>query len=132
MKKLLGPSFFAIALCFFFQGKIYARSGNNDRIGFMPNLPQIMPVRKQVEVTTRILRNRLDTILPVALREADIDMWLIICQEDNLDPVYRTQIIKNWPTSDMWMKQMHPEDSRTCWRRITGFRIYSCTNSRRV
>lgn len=93
MKKLLGPCFFAIAICFFIlQGNIYARSGNNDRIGIMPNLPQIMPVRKQVEVTTRILRNRLDTILPVALREADIDMWLIICQEDNLDPVYRTMI----------------------------------------
>ena len=93
MKRLLGPCFFAIAFCFFiFQGNIYARSGNNDQIGIMPNLPQIMPVRKQVEVTTRILGNRLDTILPVALREADIDMWLIICQEDNLDPVYRTMI----------------------------------------
>jgi len=93
MKRLLGPCFFAIAFCLFiFQGNIYARSGNNDQIGIMPNLPQIMPVRKQVEVTTRILGNRLDTILPVALREADIDMWLIICQEDNLDPVYRTMI----------------------------------------
>jgi len=54
--------------------------------------PQIMPVRKQREVTTRILRKRLDTILPIALREAGIDMWLIICQEDNLDPVYKTMI----------------------------------------
>jgi len=93
MKKLLGPYFFAIAFCFFiFQGNINAQSGIYDRIGIMPNLPQIMPVRKQVEVTTRILRKRLETILPVALREADIDMWLIICQEDNLDPVYRTMI----------------------------------------
>ena len=65
---------------------------------YVPDLPQIMPIRKQVEVTTGILRKRLDTILPIALREANIDMWLIICQEDNLDPVYRTMIpMDTWP-----------------------------------
>ena len=65
----------------------------------MSNLPQIIPVRKQVEVTTTILRKRLDTVLPLALRECDIDMWLIICQEDDLDPVYKTMI-----TMDTWPK----------------------------
>ena len=64
----------------------------------MSNLPQIMPVRRQMEVTTEILRKRLDTVLPLALRDGDIDMWLIICQEDDLDPVYRTMIpIDTWP-----------------------------------
>ena len=58
----------------------------------------ILPVREQTEVTTRILRTRLDTVLPVALREGDIDMWLIICQEDDLDPTYKTMIpIDTWP-----------------------------------
>jgi Xaa-Pro aminopeptidase len=64
----------------------------------MSNLPQIIPVRKQTEVTTKILRTRLDTVLPLALRDGDIDMWLIICQEDDLDPVYRTMIpMDTWP-----------------------------------
>ncbi len=64
----------------------------------MSNSPQIMPVRDQVEVTTNILRTRLDTVLPLALREGDIDMWLIICQEDDLDPVYETMIpMDTWP-----------------------------------
>lgn len=64
----------------------------------MSNLPQIISVRKQTEVTTKILRKRLDTVLPLALRDADIDMWLIICQEDNLDPVYKTMIPMDiWP-----------------------------------
>lgn len=64
----------------------------------MSNLPQIIPVRRQIEVTTKILRKRLDTVLPLALRDGDIDMWLIICQEDNLDPVYRTMIpMDTWP-----------------------------------
>jgi len=64
----------------------------------MSNLPQIIPVRRQTEVTTEILRKRLDTVLPLALRDGDIDMWLIICQEDDLDPVYRTMIpMDTWP-----------------------------------
>jgi hypothetical protein len=64
----------------------------------MSNLPQIIPVRRQIKVTTKILRKRLDTVLPLALRDGDIDMWLIICQEDNLDPVYRTMIpMDTWP-----------------------------------
>jgi hypothetical protein len=58
------------------------------------NLP-ILPLRKQDELITRILRNRLDTILPLAMREAGVDMWLIICQEDDYDPVFRTMIPMN-------------------------------------
>lgn len=52
----------------------------------------VMPVRAQKEVTYGILHKRLDSILPLAMRDAGIDMWLIVCQEDNLDPVYRTMI----------------------------------------
>jgi hypothetical protein len=64
----------------------------------MSDFPQIMPVRKQTELTTKILRERLDSVLPLALRDGDIDMWLIICQEDNLDPVYETMIpMDTWP-----------------------------------
>jgi Xaa-Pro aminopeptidase len=61
----------------------------------MKEYPLVLPVRKQAELTTRILRKRLDTILPVAMREADIDMWLIICQEDDYDPVFKTMIPMN-------------------------------------
>jgi len=55
-------------------------------------LPQVLPIREQVRITTRILQKRLDTVLPVAMRSAGIDMWLVICQEDNLDPIYKTMI----------------------------------------
>ncbi|MCJ7624820.1 MAG: aminopeptidase P family protein, partial [Anaerolineaceae bacterium] len=58
----------------------------------MANLPQVLSIRKQAEVITKILHSRLDTILPLALREAGIDMWLIICQEDNHDPIFNTMI----------------------------------------
>ncbi len=54
------------------------------------NIPQIFPVRKQAEILYRILQKRLDTILPLAMREAGLDMWLIVCQEDDYDPVFKT------------------------------------------
>ncbi len=64
----------------------------------MQKIPQIKPIKEQVEITTKILQKRFDTILPIALKDAEIDMWLIICQEDNLDPIYKTMIpIDTWP-----------------------------------
>jgi len=54
--------------------------------------PRVLPMRERAEVVYRILKDRLETVLPTAMREAGLDMWLIICQEDDLDPVYRTMI----------------------------------------
>ena len=61
----------------------------------MTRSPQILSVRRQDELIARILQERLTNILPVAMREAGIDMWLIICQEDDLDPVFKTMIPMN-------------------------------------
>ena len=64
----------------------------------MTILLPIKSIKEQVEITTTILRKRLKTILPLAMRESDLEMWLIICQEDNLDPVYKTMIPMDcWP-----------------------------------
>ena len=57
--------------------------------------PQILPVRKQDELILKFLRKRLDTILPDAMRKAGLDMWLVLCQEDNPDPVFQTMIPMN-------------------------------------
>ena len=53
---------------------------------------QVLPVRKRCEVVNRILRKRLDTILPMVMRETGFDMWLVMCWEDNWDPVYRSML----------------------------------------
>jgi Xaa-Pro aminopeptidase len=55
-------------------------------------LPAVLGLRQQAAVVDDLLRRRLDTLLPMAMREAGLDMWLIICHEDNLDPVLRTMI----------------------------------------
>ena len=61
---------------------------NSGKCGF----PKILPVREQSNLITELVRDRLDTVLPLAMREAGLDIWIILCQEDDLDPVYKTMI----------------------------------------
>ena len=61
----------------------------------MTAFPRVLSMRERDTVITRVLEKRLERVLPLAMQEADIDMWLIVCQEDDLDPVYRTMIPLN-------------------------------------
>jgi hypothetical protein len=54
--------------------------------------PHVLPMRQRAEVIHRLLKRRLAEVMPAAMRTADLDLWLILCQEDNLDPVYTTLI----------------------------------------
>ena len=56
---------------------------------------QILSIRQQDNVIMRILEQRFSNILPLAMREANIDMWIILCQEDDYDPVFKTMIPLN-------------------------------------
>lgn len=58
----------------------------------MNNTPSVLSLKQQHELSIQILQKRLQTVLPQAMREADIDMWLIICQEDDYDPVFKTMV----------------------------------------
>ena len=64
----------------------------HDETGPYNVLPAVLPMRQRCAVTDSILKRRLDTILPVAMRESGLDMWLILCQEDDLDPAFITLI----------------------------------------
>ena len=55
--------------------------------------PHTLPLRQQSDRITEMVRLRLDTIMPEAMRAADIDMWIILCQEDNPDPLFPTMIL---------------------------------------
>jgi hypothetical protein len=60
-------------------------------------MPAILPLRAQSDLITDLVRERLDTILPAAMDAAEIDMWIVLCQEDDADPLYRTMIpFDNW------------------------------------
>lgn len=61
------------------------------------NTSRVLSIREQDQVSRTVLARRLGTILPQAMREAEIDMWLIICQEDDYDPVFRTMVpLRTW------------------------------------
>lgn len=54
--------------------------------------PQVLPVREQARVVNAWLEKRLEVILPEIMRREGLDMWLVICQEYNEDPVYLTLV----------------------------------------
>ena len=48
----------------------------------------VLPHRDRVEPTNRVLRERLETLLPRLMRDTGIDMWLVINREYAEDPVF--------------------------------------------
>jgi Xaa-Pro aminopeptidase len=59
--------------------------------------PSVLTVRQQADLVLKISAKRLDTLLPRMMREAGLDMWIISCNEDNLDPIFETMVpYRNW------------------------------------
>jgi Xaa-Pro aminopeptidase len=50
--------------------------------------PAVLGLKEQAAVYDGWLSKRLDKLLPELMRREKIDMWLVICQEYNEDPVY--------------------------------------------
>jgi len=53
---------------------------------------RVLPERERPAVVNRILKDRLETLLPRLMREAGIDLWLVINREYVEDPVYLTLV----------------------------------------
>lgn len=56
--------------------------------GAEARMPGILTLREQAEFYNNSLKIRLEKILPEIMREEGIDMWLVVCRENNEDPVY--------------------------------------------
>ncbi|MFT4538045.1 MAG: hypothetical protein ACI841_001142 [Planctomycetota bacterium] len=52
----------------------------------------ILPQRERAPIVNELLRDRLESILPAAMRETGIDMWVVINREYAEDPVYLTLV----------------------------------------
>ena len=52
----------------------------------------LLPLRTQAELSEKLLRDRLDNLLPRLMDECDVDMWLITAYENNEDPVMKTML----------------------------------------
>lgn len=57
--------------------------------------PSVMKLRERVVTVNRMVQMRLDRLLPQMMRGTGFDMWIILCNEDNLDPVFQTMIPYN-------------------------------------
>jgi Xaa-Pro aminopeptidase len=59
--------------------------------------PAILSIRDRGALTYKIVQARLDTLVPRMMRETGIDMWVVSCNEDNLDPIFETMMpYENW------------------------------------
>ncbi len=62
-----------------------------------PGRPAVLPIRERAALVFKITQNRLDALLPRFMRETGFDMWIVACNEDNLDPIFETMIpYENW------------------------------------
>jgi len=55
-------------------------------------LPAILTLREQSEMYNAWLTVRLERILPDLMRQEGFDMWLVICRENNEDPVFSSLV----------------------------------------
>ena len=49
-------------------------------IGESRPFPSVLPMRQRSALIDDVLRRRLETILPLVMRESGLDMWIILCQ----------------------------------------------------
>lgn len=50
----------------------------------------LSPLRSQAEMSEKILEHRLNTVLPAAMKNSGIDLWIVIGGEYNEDPIMKT------------------------------------------
>ena len=51
---------------------------------------KIMPLAKRFEVQEGWLKKRLATLLPQVMQETGFDMWIVMTDEQNEDPISKT------------------------------------------
>jgi Xaa-Pro aminopeptidase len=59
-------------------------------------MPKILDLKTQGQVTDKWLKERVETILPDLMRREQIDMWVLLSREYNEDPVLKTMLPSTW------------------------------------
>ncbi len=61
------------------------------------DFPAVLSMRDRADFIFQITQKRLEQLLPGFMRQTGFDMWIITCNEDNLDPIFKTMIpYENW------------------------------------
>lgn len=61
-------------------------------VGGEADFPKVLSIRERVELVNTITLKRLDLLVPKFMQETGLDMWIITCNEDDLDPIFKTMI----------------------------------------
>ena len=64
-----------------------------------PQVPAILPMEERAEVVNRWLQIRFDTVIPMLMRRADVDMWVVSAREYNEDPIIETMLPATWQSA---------------------------------
>ena len=67
-------------------------SGSSFLFSQTKDVPGVLSIKERAAAINKITKMRLDELLPKVMEEAGFDMWIIACNEDNLDPVFNTMI----------------------------------------
>ncbi|MBN1388357.1 MAG: aminopeptidase P family protein [Bacteroidales bacterium] len=62
---------------------------------YAQDYPPILSLEEQTELFNKNLEWKLDNVMPEIMRREGLEMWLVICFENDTDPVYRT--MNTWP-----------------------------------
>ncbi len=54
--------------------------------------PGVPGLRDRVAAHDRLIKARLDTVVPRIMREVGVDMWVLVSSEYNEDPVVKTML----------------------------------------
>jgi Xaa-Pro aminopeptidase len=57
-----------------------------------PEFPKVLSMRERVDLVNTITLKRMNLLVPKFMRETGLDMWIIACNEDDLDPIFKTMI----------------------------------------
>jgi hypothetical protein len=61
------------------------------------DFPAVLSIRDRANLVFQITQKRLEHLIPKIMRQTGFDMWIIACNEDNLDPIFKTMIpYENW------------------------------------
>ncbi len=61
--------------------------------------PAVPPLRDRVAAHDRLVKARLDSIVPRIMREVGVDMWVLIASEYNEDPVVKAMLPATWASA---------------------------------
>ena len=50
----------------------------------------LLPLRNQADLSTKILKERLEVVLPWAMEQSGFDFWLVAARENGRDPILKT------------------------------------------